>query len=104
MNWCYLFFFIQAISETQIPEEYDVKKAHGTFETSFGQKSEIVEYCMIDDHPYTIRLVVSMADTMTVADCTNPWRTQGWICNENRESCDDFQTFNLKNSLKEVVK
>ena len=98
------FLAVSSVFSLSVVQQTNVEDALSAFEeykNVLGPDSKLIEYSMIDDHPYTIRLCVGYKDVIIHADCSNIWRTSLWVCTENQESCDNFldhlQVFDSKN-------
>ena len=50
----------------------------------------VKHYCLVDDSPYSIRVALEKGETIRHIECSRPWRLISWMCEEVKDTCDNF--------------
>lgn len=50
----------------------------------------VKHYCLVDEMPYSMRIAFEKEETVRHIECSRPWRLISWMCEEVKNTCDDF--------------
>lgn len=50
----------------------------------------VKHYCLVNDAPYSIRAALEKGETTRYIECSRPWRVISWMCEEVKDTCDDY--------------
>ena len=88
MNVVVLFLFTLIVrtspQKVDIQDMWDaVKDAENDENLTWVQSFQPVQFCMIDNHPYTIKIELKKGDSNKIIVCYRPWRVVQWYCHED---------------------
>ena len=59
-------------------------------EVGWAAAFSVKHYCLVDDSPYTMRIVLEKGESTRIMECHRPWRLHSWYCDETDDTCARF--------------
>ena len=91
MMWLLLFFVNVIVSNNAFVDIEDfrsaIKSAEDDMNIGWCIAFQVHEYCLTNDSPYTIRISLIKGESQRFLDCSRPWRSMSWFCEEVYDSC-----------------
>ena len=86
-----LFLALDAVYTGGAVDTADVYSALRTMEgdpaTNWSIAFGMRRFCLVDQHPYTMRVELEKGETTRYVECQRPWRQMNWLCDEVERGC-----------------